>query len=127
MGTPTINGNTATLTNSGNTYTLTITVLEGHNDISDTAALPISITLQDPAGHTSNTINEVPSGQAPGIDADSPSFDSAELNTDTTILVTLDQSVTLTGVQASDFTLGGVSNTINNVASEATGQLTLSR
>ena len=61
VGTPTINGNAATLTSSGNTYTLTTTVLEGHNDILDSAALPISITLQDPAGHPSNTINEVAS------------------------------------------------------------------
>ena len=56
----------------GNNYTVSYTVFEGHNDISDGNDLPVSIALVDAAGNVSASYTAADSGNRPGADGHAP-------------------------------------------------------
>ena len=59
-GTQTVNTVTSVFAESGSgVYTITYTIVEGNTDISDASALPVSITLKDPAGNIGTTITTI--------------------------------------------------------------------
>jgi hypothetical protein len=53
-------------------YKYTYTVVEGHTDIADASALPISLRLKDAAGNESSAFTTLTNVQGPGIDATRP-------------------------------------------------------
>jgi len=72
-GTQSVNGVTSVFSEVGaGVYHITYIVVEGNNDIADSASLPVSITLKDAAGNIGTTISTIASGTAPGIDAHKP-------------------------------------------------------
>lgn len=74
-GTITVNGVdvSGTLTPAtGNNYTVTYTVAEGHTDLSDASDLPVNISLIDPAGNESTAYTTADAGNRPGVDGHAP-------------------------------------------------------
>lgn len=98
----------------GDSYTVTYTVAEGNEDISDASTLPISVTLQDAAGNTTNTFTTSPaSGVTPSIDAHSPSITSVGFSPPSGTLKVA-QNLTVT-INASEASLTASTLTINGV------------
>ena len=124
-GTQTINGVTSSFSESGSgVYTITYTIVESNNDISDSAALPVSITLQDSSGNDGATITSIASGSSPGVDANSPtlSFTSVTPSSGTqvvgdTVVVRVTAGSSETGLTLSTSTINGVTPTFNAVGS----------
>ncbi|GAF97261.1 unnamed protein product, partial [marine sediment metagenome] len=121
-GTQTVNGVESEFaeTSSGN-YTITYTVAEGNNNIiDDTDPLPVSIKLKDAAGNISDEITEIAVGDAPGIDANTPtiSFVSVSPASGNTAMVLDEVVITiLAGSSETGLTASGT-QTVNGVESE---------
>jgi hypothetical protein len=85
----TVNGKAVTdfTDNLDNTYTVTYTVAEGDNDISDGDRLPLSISLVDAVGNISSTFTTAPdAANCPAIDANRPVITNVQFNPSTGIL-----------------------------------------
>ncbi|MCF7800769.1 MAG: hypothetical protein K9N34_02000, partial [Candidatus Marinimicrobia bacterium] len=100
--------------NGDNSYTVTYTVAEGNTDIDDASTIPISVTLEDAAGNTTNTFTTSPAaGVTPSIDANSPGITSVTFSP-TSGTLKVGQGLTVT-INASEASLTAATLTINGV------------
>ena len=94
---PTINGIDSTFAETGNgVYTISYTIVEGNNDVSDADPLPVSITLQDTARNPAIAITSVNANIAPGIDANAPTLSITSLSPADSTIAKVGDTITLT-------------------------------
>ena len=94
---PTINGIDSTFAETGNgVYTISYTIVEGNNDVSDADPLPVSITLQDTARNQAIAITSVNANIAPGIDANAPTLSITSLSPADSTIAKVGDTITLT-------------------------------
>ncbi|MFO7829581.1 MAG: hypothetical protein R6V23_13225, partial [Bacteroidales bacterium] len=111
---------------SGNKYSFTYTVVEGHPDISDASVIPFSIVLDDSNGNASATYTEstislsIDATDCPGIDANSPSISSVSYSEVDGTTLGIGESVILT-VTATGNETGLTAETIEVNGKAATG------
>ena len=94
---PTINGIDSTFAETGNgVYTISYTIVEGNNDVSDADPLPVSITLQDTARNPAIAITSITANIAPGIDANTPTLSITSLSPADSTIAKVGDTITLT-------------------------------
>ena len=92
-------------TDNGITYTAIYTVSEGETDQSTPLQIT-DVTITNSTDYTSQSFDGT--DVLVTIDANSPKFVSAEVVSNSQIMITVDQNVTVSAVNLDDFTLGGI-------------------
>ena len=90
---------------NGITYTAIYTVSEGETDQSTPLQIT-DVTITNSTDYTSQSFDGT--DVLVTIDANSPKFVSAEVVSNSQIMITVDQNVTVSAVNLDDFTLGGI-------------------
>jgi hypothetical protein len=97
-------------------YRVVYTVVEGHNDIADSAGLPVNFSIRDAAGNISLAYTTADPDNRPGVDANTPSITAVSFVPSSGVLKVGDTATaTIMAADSETGLLVGGTMTINNV------------